>query len=59
MLPTILAASVVGLIVVLILARQIQNKRTGKGGCSCGGACSACGMNCHSRGASEADTSKE
>lgn len=49
MWPTIIGASVVGLIVILIYARQIRNKRIGKGGCSCGGNCGACGMDCHSR----------
>jgi xanthine dehydrogenase iron-sulfur cluster and FAD-binding subunit A len=53
MLPTIIAASVIGLIVVLIYARQIQNKRAGKGGCSCGGNCGACGMSCHRQKASD------
>jgi len=53
MLPTIIGASVVGIIVVLILVRQIRNKRTGRGGCSCGGNCGACGMACHDRGASD------
>ena len=57
MLPTIIGASVVGLFVILIYARQIRNKRIGKGGCSCGGNCGACGMACHSREAS--DDSKE
>ncbi len=57
MFPTILAASVVGLLVILIYARQIKNKRTGKGGCSCGGNCGACGMDCHSQKVS--DGSKE
>ena len=57
MLPTILAASAVGLIVVLIFVRQIRNKLTGKGGCSCGGSCGACGMSCHSQKA--ADETKE
>ena len=59
MWPTIIGASVIGLLVILIYARQIQNKRSGKGGCSCGGSCGACGMNCPSRGATDTDTSKE
>ncbi len=54
MWPTIIGASVVGLIVILIYARQIRNKRIGKG-CSCGGNCGACGMDCHS----VSDESKE
>ena len=47
MLPTILGASVVGAVMIWIIVVQIRNKKQGKGGCSCGGNCGACGLNCH------------
>ena len=47
MLPTIIGTVVVGTVVVWIIAVQIRNKKKGKGGCSCGGNCGACGLDCH------------
>ncbi len=49
MWQTIVVASVIGAIVIWIIVVQIRNKKTGKGGCSCGGNCGACGMSCHSK----------
>ena len=45
--PTIIVASIIGALLVLIAVRGIINKKKGKRSCSCGGSCSACGMNCH------------
>lgn len=49
MLPTIIVASLLGAVVVLIIVCQIMNKKKGKGTCSCGGCCSGCAMSgtCH------------
>ena len=48
--PTIIGASIIGAVFVLIIVRGIINKKKGKHSCgSCGscGACNACGVNCH------------
>ena len=57
MWPTVIAASVVGVIFVWIIAVQIRNKIKGKSSCSCGGSCGACGMNCHGCGADRSSES--
>ena len=44
--PTVIVASIVGIIFVAIIAHSIVNKKRGKSTCSCGGNCGACGMNC-------------
>ena len=49
MWPTILCASAVGGLVIWIIVVQIRNRRAGRSGCSCGGNCGACGLNCHSQ----------
>lgn len=48
-LPTLLVAALVVGIFIAIVAVAIRNKKKGKGGCSCGGSCSGCGMDgaCH------------
>ena len=49
MLPSILIGLVIAAICAAIIARGIHNKRSGKGGCSCGGSCGSCGCSglCH------------
>ena len=46
--PTILVALVVLVVFTAIVARSIHNRKNGKGSCSCGGDCGACGGGCHS-----------
>ncbi len=48
-LPTIIIGLVVLGIFVAIVARGIHNRKNGKGGCSCGSDCGACGGSCHDR----------
>lgn len=48
MLPTILISFVILALCVAITARGVHNRRSGKGGCSCGGSCGSCGGACHS-----------
>ena len=43
--PTIIAAIVL-VVFAAIVGKGIYNRRHGKGGCSCGGDCGACG-GCH------------
>ena len=45
--PTILIGLIIFVLFAAIVARGIHNKRQGKGGCSCGGDCGACGGGCH------------
>ena len=47
--PTIIVASVIALILVLIFINHIRNKKKGKHFCSCGGSCGGCAMSdmCH------------
>ena len=45
--PTILSGLIIFGLFAAIVARGIHNKRQGKGGCSCGGDCGACGGGCH------------
>lgn len=49
MLPTILISLAIAAICGAIVARGIHNRRHGRGGCSCGGACGNCGCSglCH------------
>lgn len=47
--PTILGALIVLAVFIAIVARGIHNKKAGKGGCSCGGDCGACGGCCHEK----------
>lgn len=46
-LPTVIIASVIGVLVIAIIARGIIKRKNGSGGCSCG--CENCGMknSCH------------
>ncbi|MBO4421188.1 MAG: FeoB-associated Cys-rich membrane protein, partial [Lachnospiraceae bacterium] len=46
---TIGVSAVLILIVGLVIAKMIKDKKSGKGSCSCGGSCSGCGMagSCH------------
>lgn len=46
MLPTIIVASIIGVIFVSIIVTSIINKKKGKSTCSCG-SCSGCALNCH------------
>ena len=41
--PTILVATIIGVIFIAIVVSQIRNRIKGKAGCSCGGNCGACG----------------
>ena len=45
---TIIVASVIGVVVLLIIAGEIRKKIKGKPSCTCGGNCGACGI-CPSR----------
>lgn len=49
MWPTILVATVIGVIFLAILIKGIVDKKKGKHTCSCGGSCGACpmGASCH------------
>ena len=44
--PTIIAALIVLVVFAAIVGKGIYNRRHGKGGCSCGCDCGACG-GCH------------
>lgn len=46
--PTVIVASVIGVIVVAIIIKGIINRKKGKSSCGCG--CSGCAMkdSCHS-----------
>ena len=46
-LPTILVALSVAGEVVAIIVKSYKDKKSGKGGCSCGGSCGSCNA-CHS-----------
>lgn len=48
MLATIIIASMIAIAFVAIIVNEVKKKKSGKGSCSCGGSCGACGMNCHS-----------
>ena len=43
---TIIVAAIVAAVFLAIVIREIRNRKKGKGSCSCGGSCDACGMNC-------------
>ncbi len=45
---TVIVAVIVAAAVGLIIFKMIKDRRSGKGGCSCGGDCGACGGGCHS-----------
>ncbi len=45
-IPTIIILAIVVVVFLAIIIREIRNKKNGKGSCSCGGNCGACGMNC-------------
>lgn len=45
---TIIISLVLLAAVCLIVRKLVKDKRSGKGGCSCGGSCASCGV-CHSR----------
>ena len=45
---TIIISLVLLAVVCLIVWKLVKDKRSGKGGCSCGGNCASCGV-CHSR----------
>ena len=41
--PTIIVASIIGIIFVSIIVNEVRNRMKGKSSCSCGGNCGACG----------------
>ena len=45
-LATIVVSLIVLAIVSLVVWKMVRDKKRGKGGCSCGGDCGACG-GCH------------
>ena len=47
MWPTIIVASLVVILFVVIVVNEIRKKKNGKSTCSCGGNCGACGMSCN------------
>jgi len=50
--PTIIVAAVIAVIFIAIVAGEIRKRKSGKGGCSCGGSCGGCAMSgmCHPEG---------
>ena len=46
-LATIVVLLVIAALVVFASRKMIRDKRRGKGSCSCGGDCGACGGGCH------------
>ena len=44
MWPTIIVASLVGIVFVAVIVNEIAKKVKGKPSCSCGGNCGACGL---------------
>ncbi len=48
-MPTIIVGSLVAIMFVAIIVNEVKKKKSGKGGCSCGGNCGACGINCPSK----------
>lgn len=53
MWPTVIIASLVAVVFSAIVIRGIINRKKGRYGCSCGGSCGTCGMNCHGRSDAE------
>ncbi len=45
-MATWLVGGALALIVVAVIVKMIRDKKSGKGGCSCGGDCSRC-KGCH------------
>ena len=46
-LSTFVVASVIVIVFLAIVISDWRKKKSGKGGCSCGGSCSSCGAGCH------------
>ncbi len=48
-LPTIIVLSIVVLVFLAIVIKQIRDKKAGKCSCSCGGSCGGCAFSgtCH------------
>lgn len=44
--PTIIVGLIVLVVFAAIVGKGIYNRRHGRGGCSCGGDCGACGGGC-------------
>ena len=44
-----LIVGVIAALFVAVVVREIRNRKSGKGSCSCGGSCGSCAMNgaCH------------
>ena len=49
MWPSIVILALVAAALVAVVVTGIRRRKNGKGSCSCGGSCGACGMNCHQR----------
>ncbi len=47
--PTIIITLLIAVVFVAIMVNEIRKKKNGKGGCSCGGSCGSCGINCNNR----------
>lgn len=47
-MPTVIVGVIVAAVIALVIIKIIKDKKSGKGGCSCG--CDGCsaGCNCHS-----------
>ena len=43
---TFIVAAIIAVAFLAIVITEIRNRKKGKGSCSCGGSCGACGMNC-------------
>lgn len=48
-LPSLIVAVLVAAVCAAVIIGMIRDRKRGKGSCSCGGSCGACGMNgsCH------------
>jgi len=58
MIPTIIIASIIGIIFFAIVIKGIINKKNGKSSCSCGSGCKGCAMRDTCHGNTEDDNQK-
>ena len=43
---TVIITVAIAAVFIAVIVNEIRKKKQGKGTCSCGGSCGACGMNC-------------
>lgn len=46
-IPSILLLVLIAAAFLAVVITSIRRKKKGHSGCSCGGSCDGCGMNCH------------